>query len=95
MRFSWMTGVALSAMLASGVGAQESPLRDITGRVTGPDGATLTSRAQAASAPSLVLHFRDGELKVAPGDPPPPAPAAPVRARPAPKPAPPEQGKLL
>ena len=64
-------------------------------RVTGPDGATLTSRAQAASAPSLVLHFRDGELKVAPGDPPPPAPAAPVRARAAPKPAPPEQGKLL
>lgn len=64
-------------------------------RVTGPDGATLTTRALAASAPSLVLHFRDGELKVATGDAPPPAPAAPVRARPAPKPAPPEQGKLL
>lgn len=61
-------------------------------RVTSGSGATLTSRAAAAAEPTLVLHFRDGELKVATGDAPNPTPA---RARPAPKPAAPEQGKLL
>lgn len=62
-------------------------------RVTGADGATLTTRAAAAGQGSLVLHFRDGELKVAPGD---AAPAsAPSRSRPAPKAPPSEQGKLL
>lgn len=60
-------------------------------RVTGADGATLTSRAAAADEPSLTLHFRDGALKVAPGD----GPPAPSRSRPAPKAPPPEQGKLL
>ena len=60
-------------------------------RVTGADGATLTTRAAAADQDSLVLHFRDGDLKVAPGD----AASAPSRARPAPKAPPPEQGKLL
>lgn len=61
-------------------------------RVTSAEGATLTTRAVAASEAALVLHFRDGELKVAPGD---PGLAAPSRARAASKPAPPEQGKLL
>jgi exodeoxyribonuclease VII large subunit len=61
-------------------------------RVTGPDGATLTTRAVAAEQAGLVLHFRDGALKVAPGDAP---PAAPSRSKPAPKAPPPEQGKLL
>ena len=60
-------------------------------RVTGADGATLTSRAAAVDEPSLTLHFRDGALKVAPGD----GPPAPSRSRPAPKAPPPEQGKLL
>lgn len=60
-------------------------------RVTGADGATLTSRAAAADEPSLTLHFRDGALKVAPGD----GPPAPSRSRPAAKAPPPEQGKLL
>ena len=62
-------------------------------RVTGADGATLTTRAAAAQEGSLSLHFRDGELKVAVGDTPPPA--APSRSKPAPKAPPPEQGKLL
>ncbi len=61
-------------------------------RVTGADGATLTTRAAAAEQAGLVLHFRDGALKVAPGDAP---PAAPSRSKPAPKAPPPEQGKLL
>lgn len=60
-------------------------------RVTGAGGATLTSLAAATNEASLVLHFRDGELKVVPGD----APPAPSRARSAPKATPPEQGKLL
>ncbi len=62
-------------------------------RVTGADGATLTTRAAAAQEGSLSLHFRDGELKVGVGDAPPPA--APSRSKPAPKASPPEQGKLL
>ena len=62
-------------------------------RVTGADGATLTTRAAAAQEGSLSLHFRDGELKVAVGDAPPPT--APSRSKPAPKAPPPEQGKLL
>lgn len=62
-------------------------------RVTGADGTTLTDRATAASQASLLLHFRDGALQVAPGDAPPPV--APVRSKPAPKASPPEQGKLL
>ena len=62
-------------------------------RVTGADGATLTTRSVAVTAGNLVLHFRDGELKAAVGTAAPPA--APSRSRPAPKPSPPEQGKLL
>ncbi|WP_374529347.1 exodeoxyribonuclease VII large subunit [Novosphingobium sp.] len=62
-------------------------------RVTGADGRTLVSREAAAQEAALTLHFRDGELAVAPGD------SAPSRAQPKPKapprPAPPEQGKLL
>lgn len=60
-------------------------------RVTAADGRTLVSRTAAAAEASLSLHFRDGELAV-----------APLGARPAPqpakkpsKPASPEQGKLL
>ena len=60
-------------------------------RVTDAAGATLTTRAAAANAANLVLHFRDGALNVAPGN----VPPAPTRARPAPKVTPPEQGKLL
>ena len=54
-------------------------------RVTGADGATLTTREAAAAEASLTLHFRDGLLQVAPGE----APAAPAprRPRPAAKPA--------
>lgn len=44
-------------------------------RVTAADGRTLISKAAAAAEPALVLHFRDGELPVAPG------PAAPSRPR--------------
>ncbi len=62
-------------------------------RVTGADGATLTTRAAAANQDSLLLHFRDGDLVVRAGDVPPAA--APSRSRPAPKVPPPEQGKLL
>lgn len=62
-------------------------------RVTGADGATLTTRAAAANQDSLLLHFRDGDLVVRAGDVPPAA--APSRSRPAPKAPPPEQGKLL
>ena len=62
-------------------------------RVTGADGATLTSRAAAADEASLTLHFRDGELKVASAGA--PASSAPTRSKPAPKAPPPEQGKLL
>ena len=62
-------------------------------RVTGPDGTTLTGRAAAAGQSSLTLHFRDGELKVVPGDG--LTASASSRSRPAPKPVPPEQGKLL
>lgn len=62
-------------------------------RVTGADGATLTTRAAAANQDSLLLHFRDGDLVVRAGDAPPAAAAS--RSRPAPKAPPPEQGKLL
>lgn len=62
-------------------------------RVTGADGATLTTRAAAANQNSLLLHFRDGDLVVRAGDAPPAAAAS--RSRPAPKAPPPEQGKLL
>ena len=57
-------------------------------RVTGPDGHTLMSRAQAAGVPMLTLHFRDGLLAAVPADRP-PRPAFP-RKTPTP-----EQGKLL
>ena len=75
-------------MLAAGIasGAFGDLVRGVTA-----DGATLTSRAAAAEQASLLLHFRDGALKVVPGD----APSAPSRSRPAPKDPPPEQGKLL
>ena len=36
-------------------------------RVTGPDGATLTSRKAARSVAALDLHFHDGTLAVTPG----------------------------
>lgn len=52
MRFSWMTAVAVGAIMASGLGAQESPLRDITGRVTGPDGRGI---------PSVLVRARQGD----------------------------------
>ena len=52
-------------------------------RVTGPDGRTLVSRAQAADAPNLTLHFRDGELAVAPLEGPVPAPPVSPPRRPA------------
>ncbi len=58
-------------------------------RVTGPDGHTLMTRAQAAGVPALSLHFRDGMLAVAPAD------ARPSRPTPPRKPEAPEQGKLL
>ena len=46
-------------------------------RVTGANGQTLVSMAQAGGESSLTLHFRDGELGVVPADaaaPPRPAP---------------------
>jgi exodeoxyribonuclease VII large subunit len=60
-------------------------------RVTDPAGATLTTRAAAAAAEGLALHFRDGVLAVTSAE------RGPAPARPAAKarPAPPEQGKLL
>ena len=68
-------------------------------RVTGADGHTLVSAAQAREAAHLTLHFRDGQLGAVPQDGA-PAPGtgrpAPARASaPKPRPAPPEQGKLL
>jgi exodeoxyribonuclease VII large subunit len=63
-------------------------------RVTGADGRTLVSKAQASSEASLVLHFGDGELGVVPAGSQSPAPSA-KRAAPSQKPVPPEQGKLL
>jgi exodeoxyribonuclease VII large subunit len=70
-------------------------------RVTGADGRTLVSRAAAAEAPALTLHFRDGTLGVVPGDALPPRAAAPrpappgkVSARGAPPDAP-KQGDLF
>ncbi len=63
-------------------------------RVTSADGRTLVSKAAASREASLLLHFRDGELPVAPlaapqSEPRPSRPSAPRRADP------PEQGKLL
>jgi exodeoxyribonuclease VII large subunit len=58
-------------------------------RVTAADGRTLVSKAAAAKEAALSLHFRDGELAVAPVG------ARPPRAAPKDRPAPPEQGKLL
>jgi exodeoxyribonuclease VII large subunit len=65
-------------------------------RVTGPDGHTLMTRAQAASVPALSLHFRDGVLAAVPADGPisPPRPVA-SRAPASRKADAPEQGKLL
>jgi exodeoxyribonuclease VII large subunit len=63
-------------------------------RVTGADGRTLVSKTQAAGEASLVLHFGDGELGVAPLGAQPSAPPA-KRATPSQKPPPPQQGKLL
>ena len=57
-------------------------------RVTGPDGHTLMTRAQAAGVAALSLHFRDGVLAAVPADRSP-------RAGPVRKTAAPEQGKLL
>ncbi len=64
-------------------------------RVTGADGRTLVARAAAAAEASLSLHFRDGELAVAPLAADRPAPSRASPARKSPRPAPPEQGKLL
>ena len=58
-------------------------------RVTDAGGQTLISRAAAAGAAALLLHFRDGELAVTPGE---ANMAKPVRAA---KPDQPQQGKLL
>jgi exodeoxyribonuclease VII large subunit len=58
-------------------------------RVTAADGRTLVSKAAAAKEAALSLHFRDGELAVAPVG------GRPLRAAPKDRPAPPEQGKLL
>jgi len=62
-------------------------------RVTDSGGRTLVDRTAAAEQAALVLHFRDGELAVAPG------PPAPGRASSKPKSTPPAnpsaQGKLL
>ena len=65
-------------------------------RVTGADGRTLVSVAQAGAESRLTLHFRDGPLGVVPlGSEPPAPPPPPRRAEPKPRPAAPEQGKLL
>ena len=65
-------------------------------RVTGADGRTLVSAAQAGAESRLTLHFRDGALGVVPlGAGPSAPPQAPRRAEPKPRPAAPEQGKLL
>jgi len=58
-------------------------------RVTTTAGRSMTSREMAGREASLILHFRDGNLPVAPVSGTPPAP------RRASRPAPPEQGKLL
>ena len=58
-------------------------------RVTAADGRTLVSKATAAKEPSLLLHFRDGELNVIPAD------GRAPRSSPKKTPPPPEQGKLL
>ena len=44
-------------------------------RVTGADGKTLITKAQAGGESALTLHFRDGELAVVPGATTPPRPA--------------------
>ena len=54
-------------------------------RVTGGDGLTLITSAQASKEARLTLHFRDGLLDAVPGGASPPRPPAPRRA--APKPA--------
>ncbi len=74
-------------------------------RVTGSDGQTLMTRAQAAGVPMLSLHFRDGVLAAMPADGPAnPRPANPRPANPRPAgprarssrdPQTPQQGKLL
>lgn len=57
-------------------------------RVTAVDGRTLVNKAAAAKEAGLTLHFRDGELAVAPAE------ARPPRSS-ARKPVPPAQGTLL
>ena len=72
-------------------------------RVTGPDGRTLTDKADAATYPALTLKFRDGDLAVSTGEAvegsgsaPAPTPApAPVRRKPARKGTPPTQDDLF
>ncbi|MFK4004656.1 exodeoxyribonuclease VII large subunit [Qipengyuania sp. NPDC077563] len=72
-------------------------------RVTGPDGRTLTDKADAATYPALTLKFRDGDLAVSTGEPadgsgsaPPSRPApAPARRKPARKGTPPKQDDLF
>jgi exodeoxyribonuclease VII large subunit len=71
----------------------KAPLRRGYVLVTGPDGALVSRRAEAASLPTLTLEFGDGKLSV--------SPAGIATARPARRPAssqkqsPPGQGKLL
>jgi exodeoxyribonuclease VII large subunit len=60
-------------------------------RVTGPDGHTLMTRAQAAAVPALSLHFRDGVLAAVPAE----ARPAPPRPAPTRKTDSADQGKLL
>ncbi|MBY6219067.1 exodeoxyribonuclease VII large subunit [Qipengyuania aquimaris] len=64
-------------------------------RVTGPDGRTLTDRAEAAKEAALTLKFRDGDLEVSTGDAPPPRPAPAPRRKPAKKGTPPAQDDLF
>ena len=61
-------------------------------RVTGADGRTLVSRALAAQATALALHFRDGTLDVVPAA---AASAASPRPKKTTRQTPAEQGKLL
>ena len=64
-------------------------------RVTGPDGRTLTDRAEAAKEAALTLKFRDGDLEVATGEAPPPRAAPAPRRKPAKKGTPPAQDDLF
>lgn len=61
-RFAWMLGVLMGAVAAGGAGAQGSPLRDITGRVTGPDGRGIASVLVRAQQGDDVREARSDSL---------------------------------